>query len=343
MQNGDNSCPFCMASLNDRKLTESENSIAVLAKHAANKGQALVIPKRHFTDISEIPAVELSDLINLAKRTISLFKKIGVADDFNLIANNGVLAGQSIEHFHFHIIPRKEGDCPEPKYWLSEHLFKKLIEIPTTELVENAGLLRRKMADFTSNKTSTYSDELWLNIAPSCVIEAGVVFGNTNYKDSETDKSIFVGNNGVIRSGTVMYHNTKAGSNFDCGHNVLIREGSIIGDNVYVYSGTQINKDVVIGDSCIISGYLGNGSVVESNVKMFGDLIHKHKNIYSPEHEPAPLIKSGAFVGWGAKVIGGVVIGENATIGAGAVVVGDVPPETTVVGIPAKPINSPSN
>jgi diadenosine tetraphosphate (Ap4A) HIT family hydrolase/acetyltransferase-like isoleucine patch superfamily enzyme len=331
-------CPFCNLSLNDRKLIESESSIAVLAKHAVNDAQALVIPKRHFTDIAEIPAIELSDLINLAKRTISLFKKIGVADDFNLIANNGVLAGQSIEHFHFHIIPRKEGDCPEPKYWLSEHLFKMLREIPMTELVENAGLLRQKMADFSGNIASTCSDELWLNIAPSCVIEAGVVFGNTNYKDKETDKSIFVGNNAIIRSGTVMYHNTKAGCNFDCGHNVLIREGSRIGDNVYVYSGTQINRDVIIGDNCIVSGYLGNGSVVESSVKMFGDLIHKHKDRYSSVHEPAPVIKSGAFVGWGAKVIGGVVIGENATIGAGAVVIGDVPPETTVVGVPAKPI-----
>lgn len=336
----ENTCPFCESSLSERKLAESKSSISVLAKHAVNNAQALVIPKRHFTDITEIPAIELSDLINLAKCTISLFKKIGVADDFNLIANNGVLAGQSIEHFHFHIIPRKEGDCPEPKYWLSEHLFKKLREIPMTELVENAGLLRQKMADFTGNKVSTCSDEPWLNIAPSCVIEDGVIFGNTNHKDTETDKSIFVGHNAIIRSGTVMYHNTKAGCNFDCGHNVLIREGSRIGDNVYVYSGTQINRDVIIGDNCIISGYLGNGSVVESNVKMFGDLIHKHKDRYSSLHEPAPVIKSGAFVGWGAKVIGGVVIGENATIGAGAVVVGDVPPETTVVGVPAKPIIS---
>lgn len=340
MQNEDNSCPFCMASLNDRKLTESENSIAVLAKHAVNNGQALVIPKRHFTDIVEIPAIELSDLINLAKSTISLFKKIGVADDFNLIANNGVLAGQSIEHFHFHIVPRKEGDCPEPKYWLSEHLFKKLREIPMTELVENAVFLRQKMADFSDNKVSTYSDEPWLNIVNSCVIEAGVVFGNTNYKDTGNDKSIFVGSNAIIRSGTVIYHNTKAGCNFDCGHNVLIREGSRIGDNVYVYSGTQINRDVIIGDNCIISGYLGNGSVVESNVKMFGDLIHKHKDRYSSEHEPAPVIKSGAFVGWGAKVIGGIVIGENATVGAGAVVINNVQPNSTVVGVPALPINT---
>ncbi|PPD23198.1 MAG: hypothetical protein CTY18_05140 [Methylomonas sp.] len=332
----ENICPFCEASLRERKLAESESSIAVLAKHAVNNAQALVIPKRHFTDIAEIPANELFDLINLAKTTIALFKKIGVADDFNLIANNGVLAGQSVEHFHFHIIPRKEGDCPEPKYWLSEHLFKKLREITMTELVENAKLLRQKMADFSSNMSSTFSDDLWLNIAPSCVIEHGVVFGNTNYKKS--DKSIFVGNNAIIRSGTVIYYNTKAGCNFDCGHNVLIREGSRIGNNVYVYSGTQINRDVIIGDNCIVSGYLGNGSVVESNVKMFGDLIHKYENQYSSQHEPAPVIKSGAFVGWGAKVIGGVVIGENATIGAGAVVVSDVLPETTVVGVPARPM-----
>ncbi|MBA4155764.1 HIT family protein, partial [Flavobacterium sp.] len=78
-------CPFCNLSLNDRRLAESESSIAVLAKHAVNDGQALIIPKHHFTDIIEIPDVELFDLINMAKRTISLFKKIGVADDFNLI------------------------------------------------------------------------------------------------------------------------------------------------------------------------------------------------------------------------------------------------------------------
>jgi acetyltransferase-like isoleucine patch superfamily enzyme len=59
-------------------------------------------------------------------------------------------------------------------------------------------------------------------------------------------------------------------------------------------------------------------------------------------HIDAPVIEKGVLIGVGAIIVGPVIVGENATIAAGAVVTKDVPPNTTVAGVPAKIINSTS-
>lgn len=102
---------------------------------------------------------------------------------------------------------------------------------------------------------------------------------------------------------------------------VVLPPSATIGSNVllsYQGLGTVIHKDAVIDDdvtiaSCVtIGGRSGNHTV--------------------------PHIKKGAFIGTGAKVLGPVVVGEYASIGANAVVLEDIPPYAVAVGIPAKVI-----
>lgn len=106
-------CIFCKIAKGDipsAKIFESRNVLAFLDISPAAKGHALVIPKKHFETLSEIPKKDLQELV-LAVQTVANQIVILVgADGFNIIQSNKKAAGQVIPHLHFHIIPRSEGD-----------------------------------------------------------------------------------------------------------------------------------------------------------------------------------------------------------------------------------------
>jgi serine O-acetyltransferase len=81
-----------------------------------------------------------------------------------------------------------------------------------------------------------------------------------------------------------------------------------------------------------------NGVVINGMVRGGRDVKIEHQVTIGAEKRLSPVIGDGVFIGAGAKIIGPVTIGANARIGANAVVVRDVPPDTTAVGIPARPI-----
>lgn len=77
----------------------------------ASKGHALVIPKEHYPNLYELPAEEAAGAFLLAKEMITKMKdKLG-CDGFNVLQNNGEAAGQTVLHFHVHLIPRYRQDA----------------------------------------------------------------------------------------------------------------------------------------------------------------------------------------------------------------------------------------
>jgi diadenosine tetraphosphate (Ap4A) HIT family hydrolase/acetyltransferase-like isoleucine patch superfamily enzyme len=341
-------CPFCDISVNRRTFIDKADCRVILAKHAVHKGQSLVIPKRHVSTLNELTYFELCSMILSAKEAIKTLQESEVADDFNVVINDGILAGQTVPHVHIHLIPRLAGDCAEPKRWFSDRLFELLKEISKSELEETALALRSdlKSTNEKINIVKPYTVgtsrtiPTWIKINQPCIIEDGVILGGygSDNMNSNGNTDIIIDQGANIRSGSIIYHGVQIGKNFDCGHNVLIRDGTIIGTDVYVYSGTQIHRDVYIGDSCVIAGWLGNGSVVEDKVKMFGHLVHAYETDRGSIHEPAPLIRTGAFIGWNSTVIGGVEIGSSAVVGAGSVVASNIAASTVVAGNPARRI-----
>jgi serine O-acetyltransferase len=103
-----------------------------------------------------------------------------------------------------------------------------------------------------------------------------------------------------------------------------------------VVGGAVIGRGAEFGPGFVLihsDGVVINGSVkAGSNVKI------EHQVTIGAERRQSPIIGNDVFIGAGAKIIGSVTIGDGARIGANAVVVHDVPPHTTVVGIPAKPV-----
>jgi serine O-acetyltransferase len=80
------------------------------------------------------------------------------------------------------------------------------------------------------------------------------------------------------------------------------------------------------------------GVVINGEVRGGADVKIEHQVTIGAEKRQTPVIGDGVFIGAGAKIIGAVTVGDGARVGANAVVLHDVPPETTVVGIPARPV-----
>ncbi|MEA2064907.1 MAG: HIT family protein [Patescibacteria group bacterium] len=92
------------------KIYEDENVLAFLDIMPVSDGHTLVIPKKHYKNIEEIPENELCDLIKEVKKIGKAIKNSLCAAGYNVNINNGQIAGQVVPHLHFHIIPRKQGD-----------------------------------------------------------------------------------------------------------------------------------------------------------------------------------------------------------------------------------------
>jgi histidine triad (HIT) family protein len=102
-------CIFCKIAAKEIEseiLFENERVISFLDINPVNFGHALVIPKTHYENFLEVPANELDGIITTVQNVSAAIKSGLEPDGINLVANNGRAAGQSIFHFHFHIIPR---------------------------------------------------------------------------------------------------------------------------------------------------------------------------------------------------------------------------------------------
>lgn len=189
-------------------------------------------------------------------------------------------------------------------------------------------------------------------IGDNAIVEDNVVIGHpTNemskkHKNEEYDKNAIdsldltttIGKNSIIKSGTILYVGAKIGDNVLCGHNVLIGEYSSVGDCSKVFDGSRINAHVEIGKYARINGFCCDRSVIGDNVSMLGDLVHKYPIPLGGLKEKAPVIENNSVVGWGATIIGHVLVHEGAYVGAGAIVTKDIPPYVYAVGTPAKVI-----
>lgn len=149
-----------------------------------------------------------------------------------------------------------------------------------------------------------------------------------------------VGEDAVIRPGTIIYCDVTIGNNFSSGHNVMIREKTIIGDHVSVGTGTIIEGNCTIGSDVSLQSlvYIPTGVIIEDGV-FIGPNAVLTNDPYPPhggDNLKGPVIKKNASVGANATLLPGVVIGEGALVAAGSVVTKDVPAGMLAIGSPAR-------
>lgn len=106
-------CIFCKIAAGEipsKTLYEDEKFRVILDLGPATRGHALVIPKEHYADLYEIPEETAGEAMKVAKKMAAVMTEKLKADGFNIVQNNGEVSGQSVFHFHIHLIPRYEGD-----------------------------------------------------------------------------------------------------------------------------------------------------------------------------------------------------------------------------------------
>ena len=106
-------CIFCKIAngeIPSKTLYEDERFRVILDLGPAARGHALVIPREHASDLYELPEETASQVLVLAKKiAVRMADKLH-CDGLNLIQNNGEAAGQTVPHFHLHMIPRYKDD-----------------------------------------------------------------------------------------------------------------------------------------------------------------------------------------------------------------------------------------
>ena len=106
-------CIFCKIAngeIPSNCLYEDELVKVILDLSPASKGHALIIPKRHANDLFELDEETKAHVLQVASKVGAALKKTPNADGINIMQNNGEAAGQTVMHFHMHIIPRYKGD-----------------------------------------------------------------------------------------------------------------------------------------------------------------------------------------------------------------------------------------
>jgi diadenosine tetraphosphate (Ap4A) HIT family hydrolase len=106
-------CPFC--DIEDRIIIREQLWVAIEDAFPVNTGHTLIITRRHVASFRDITREEFSGLYEIlhvvTERLDRLYKPAG----YNFGVNDGDIAGQTVFHVHFHVIPRYEGDDPNPR------------------------------------------------------------------------------------------------------------------------------------------------------------------------------------------------------------------------------------
>ena len=132
-------CIFCKIANGEiptNTIYEDERFRVILDLGPATKGHALILPKDHYKNLYEIPDETAGKVMKLAKKMAIRMPDKLQADGFNLVQNNNEVAGQTVFHFHLHLIPRYNDDGQKINWIPGEPSAEELTEIKNTIIEE---------------------------------------------------------------------------------------------------------------------------------------------------------------------------------------------------------------
>jgi len=109
------SCVFCERIKSAPLLAANENAVAFLDRYPVSVGHSLIVPRRHEPDYFKLSAVEQQAMFDLVCYVKAELDRAWTPDGYNLGANVGAAAGQTVDHAHLHVIPRYVGDVADPR------------------------------------------------------------------------------------------------------------------------------------------------------------------------------------------------------------------------------------
>ncbi len=183
-------------------------------------------------------------------------------------------------------------------------------------------------------------------IGKNVTIEEFCVIGKPPSGKSDGELETIIGENSIIRSGTVIYSGNKIGNDFNTGHNVVIRENNQIGQNVSIGTLSCIEHSIIIEDYVRIHSqvFIPEFTTIRKNAWIGPKVCIT--NAKYPKSKTAKNSLMGAYIDENAKLganvttLPGVKIGKNALVGSGALVNKDIFQEEVVIGNPIKRVKN---
>jgi acetyltransferase-like isoleucine patch superfamily enzyme len=192
--------------------------------------------------------------------------------------------------------------------------------------------------------TDSYYSYPNVTLGAHSVIGRFVILGEPPRDKQAGELTTVIGANALIRSHTVIYAGNVIGANFQTGHGVMIRELNVIGDDVSIGTHSIVEHHVKIGPRVRIHSnvFIPECSIIEADAWIGPNVVFTNA-LYpmsrgAKETLQGPHILAGAKIGANATLLPGVIVGQNALVGAGAVVIDHVPDGKVVVGNPARVI-----
>lgn len=184
--------------------------------------------------------------------------------------------------------------------------------------------------------TSLYDNA---TVGEGTIIEDDVAVG---YRYHSHCGPALIGNNGILRKGTMIYGDVKIGDYFQTGHYTVIRAKVRIGDYCTVSHRSTLEGIIRFGDGVRIMSHVyipsrtwfGNHIFVGPGVTFLNDRMPGRVDVM--ETPRGATIEDDVMIGGGCTILAGVTIGERSFIAAGAVVTKDIPPRSFVAGVPGK-------
>ena len=136
------SCIFCKIAngeIPSKTIYEDQEFRVILDLGPATRGHALILPKEHYANLYELPEETAAKVMVLAKKMAIRMTKNLSCDGFNIVQNNGETAGQTVMHYHLHLIPRYQND--------GQNILWKPTEVSQEELEEIKNQIIKETAD----------------------------------------------------------------------------------------------------------------------------------------------------------------------------------------------------
>ncbi|WP_435099442.1 DapH/DapD/GlmU-related protein [Halorubrum sp. N11] len=174
------------------------------------------------------------------------------------------------------------------------------------------------------------------NHGKNCEIDSDATVGYTYSNNTSKAK---LGDDIIIRAGSIIYDDVSLGDRTQTGHNVLIRENTQIGEDCIIGTNTVIDGDTRVGNRVSLQTgvYIPSKTTIENQVFIGPNavLTNDPSPVRQNTNLEGPTIKQSASIGANSTILPGITIGERSFVAAGAIVTKDVPPDTLAIGAPA--------